>query len=165
MNTTTYKNVTIIDTKNDERTTIDVAPIEGFSRYVAGSDGLVYALAKHRHGSGALEEARRKLNSLTDGVELEASPMAVRLHRGGYIRARLINDDGIIVEMTTHRIIATAFIGDIGDGMVVDHIDFDRQNNAPDNLQIITQRENVHRSIDAGRCPQMQSGKKHNAAS
>ena len=49
-----------------------------------------------------------------------------------------------------HRLVADAFIGDIS-GKVVDHIDFNPSNNRLDNLQIITQRENIHRSVNADR--------------
>lgn len=49
-----------------------------------------------------------------------------------------------------HRLVAEAFIGDVT-GKVVDHIDFDPSNNKASNLQILTQRENIHRSVNADR--------------
>jgi len=41
--------------------------------------------------------------------------------------------------------------GEINDALPVDHIDFDRRNNRPSNLQQVTVMENNHRSIAAGR--------------
>ena len=42
-----------------------------------------------------------------------------------------------------HVLLTETFIGDIPDGYVVDHIDYNPLNNKLDNLQIITQRENL----------------------
>ena len=45
-----------------------------------------------------------------------------------------------------HRLVATAFIGDIPKGMVVNHLDFNRGNNCASNLEITTQKNNTHYS-------------------
>lgn len=42
-----------------------------------------------------------------------------------------------------HRLVASAFIGDV-DGKEVDHIDTNRKNNSLDNLRIVTRRENAN---------------------
>lgn len=159
MNATTYKNVTIIDTKNNERTTVDVAPIEGFTRYLAGSDGHVYRLSNYKK-KHAVDEAQAKLDELTDGCMIYAWRQVEAQLSNGYMKSDLIDDNGVKHQFLFHRLIASVFIGDIV-GFVVDHIDFDRTNNSPENLQIITQKENIWRSIEAGRAPQFRA--KHRA--
>lgn len=47
-----------------------------------------------------------------------------------------------------HRLVAEAFIDNPSDLPVIDHIDHDRGNNRADNLQWVTQRENVQRSVE-----------------
>ncbi len=44
--------------------------------------------------------------------------------------------------MKSHRLIATAFLGEIPESMHVDHIDGDKMNNALINLRIVTERQN-----------------------
>lgn len=149
-----YTKVTIVDPIDGSTyATTDVAPIDGFSRYVAGSDGVIYRLTG-RYGQNALDEARDKIEKLADCATLAATPLAPRHNGFGYIHHTLTDDAGKHHEMRTHRIVAAAFIGPV-DGMVVDHINFMRDDNRAENLQIITQRENCLRSIAAGRCPQL----------
>lgn len=45
-----------------------------------------------------------------------------------------------------HRLVASAFIGEIANGFVVNHKDYDKSNNQVDNLEIITQSENIRYS-------------------
>lgn len=44
---------------------------------------------------------------------------------------------------TLHRLVYLQFIGDIPEGMVIDHIDNDPTNNDLDNLQLMTRSENT----------------------
>ena len=146
--------VTIVDpTDGSTYATTDVATIEGFTRYIAGADGVIYRLTS-RTGRNALDDARTKLDAMTDGATVEAKPLAARYIAGGYTHHLLTDDDGVRHEIRTHRVIASAFIGPVG-GMVVDHVNFRRDDNRACNLQVITQRENCLRSIAAGRCPQL----------
>ena len=50
-----------------------------------------------------------------------------------------------------HRLVVEAFVGDIPPGMAVNHIDFNKANNALDNLEIVTYSENNNHSAKAGR--------------
>jgi hypothetical protein len=60
----------------------------------------------------------------------------------GYHQIQLTNDCGIKYERV-HRLVAHHFIKPIIDGLVVNHIDMNRQNNVVSNLEIISHRENV----------------------
>lgn len=149
-----YTKVTIVDpTDGSTYATTDVATIEGFTRYLAGSDGVIYRLTA-RIGRNAIDEAQDKIDALCDGATVAAKPLAARYTDCGYTHHLLTDDDGKRHEIRTHRFIASAFIGPV-DGMVVDHLNFKRDDNRLGNLQVITQRENCLRSIEAGRCPQL----------
>lgn len=51
----------------------------------------------------------------------------------------------------THQLVAESFLGHVsGRGLVIDHIDNDKQNNALENLQLITQRENTSKDRKNG---------------
>ena len=60
----------------------------------------------------------------------------INLHKSGVKKTRLI-----------HQLVAEAFIGHVVDGLVlvVNHIDFNKQNNIVSNLEIVTQRENSNK--------------------
>jgi len=53
--------------------------------------------------------------------------------------------------LAIHVCVAAAFIGPRPDGMVINHKDGNRANNRLENLEYVTQLENVHHSCRAGR--------------
>lgn len=59
--------------------------------------------------------------------------------RNGYLRVNFANGHHSI-----HRLIWETFNGEIPDGMVIDHIDGNRSNNALSNLRLVTQSENMN---------------------
>ena len=63
------------------------------------------------------------------------------------ILLRLLNQNGKRKRFYVHRLVAEYFIGDIPEGMVVNHIDYDKSNNCVDNLEIVSQLDNIHHSI------------------
>lgn len=50
-----------------------------------------------------------------------------------------------------HRCVYVWHNGEIPDGLVINHIDFDRSNNKIENLEAITQKENIAHAVEAGR--------------
>lgn len=64
--------------------------------------------------------------------------------RGGYPTIKAGREGCVI---TCHRAVARAFIGDIPEGWVVNHIDEDKTNPNVTNLEICTQSHNVRHSI------------------
>jgi hypothetical protein len=72
------------------------------------------------------------------------------LVNSGYLTVTLYKD-GAGKRVTIHRQVAKAFCEGTGD--VVNHIDFDKTNNAADNLEWVTTKQNLAHSRDAGRMP------------
>lgn len=70
---------------------------------------------------------------------------------GAYLTIDL-SASGTTMRYYMQRIVAAAFIGPRPDGCEVDHLDFDRMNNRASNLHYVTHRENIDRSMAAGRC-------------
>lgn len=78
---------------------------------------------------------------------------------------RLLNSNGRRKQFYVHRLVAEAFIGAIPQGYVINHKDYDRANNAAENLEIVTQAQNTRYSIPNMRKPLKTSnshtGEKH----
>jgi hypothetical protein len=55
----------------------------------------------------------------------------------GYLKVRIKGRQCYV-----HRLIALTFIGEIPEGFEVNHLDFNKHNNAPENLEICTPSEN-----------------------
>lgn len=52
-----------------------------------------------------------------------------------------------------HRLVAAAFIGPCPDRFTVNHIDHNKENNHPSNLEYVTQLDNTRAAWNAGVCP------------
>tara|TARA_R110000796_G_scaffold34762_1_gene89504 strand:- start:134 stop:613 length:480 start_codon:yes stop_codon:yes gene_type:complete len=68
-------------------------------------------------------------------------------HNGkGYLHI-MLSKDCIKKIRTIHQLVAEAFLGHVpcGHKLVVNHINFNRQDNRPQNLEIVTQRENSNK--------------------
>lgn len=52
--------------------------------------------------------------------------------------------DGIPKRFTIHHLVYMTFVGNIPDGMQVNHIDEDKDNNSVDNLNLMTAKENCN---------------------
>jgi hypothetical protein len=68
------------------------------------------------------------------------------LDKNGYLRTVLIRDDGKYTTIKVHRIISSAFLGDIT-GMEVNHKDGNKSNNDISNLELVTHSENIKHSF------------------
>lgn len=80
--------------------------------------------------------------------------------RNGYKRIKIGNS-----QCSIHRLVYEAFIGEIPEGYVIDHIDGNRANNNVSNLRLITQSENVKNAMKNGhKCqvPVLQFDKQNN---
>lgn len=63
----------------------------------------------------------------------------------GYLRVKMNN-----IHRQVHHLVAEATLGPRPEGLVVNHIDGNRTNNRPENLEYITQAENIQHSIRIG---------------
>lgn len=70
----------------------------------------------------------------------------------GYLRIQLTTD-GHRPAFAVHVLVAAAFLGPRPDGLVIDHIDGNKYNNAAVNLEYVTQKENIRRSVAMGLHP------------
>lgn len=70
--------------------------------------------------------------------------------RNGY-RTIALQKDKEIYTFCEHRCVWVWFNGEIEDGLVINHKDFDRANNKIENLELLTQAENIKYTDDAGR--------------
>lgn len=69
--------------------------------------------------------------------------IAVSVHPLGYLRTRIMGDDGKFRNIGVHQVIARAFIGLCPEGREVNHKDLDKTNNRPGNLEYVTHHDNL----------------------
>lgn len=76
-----------------------------------------------------------------------------QVFRCGHLNVK-ITIGGICVRHYVHAIVAEAFIGPRPAKLVINHKDGNPANNKVDNLEYVTQKENVHHARKMGRCNQ-----------
>lgn len=64
----------------------------------------------------------------------------------GYLRVGL-RINGVLHNLSVHRLVALAFIGEPTPGQVVNHINEVRTDNCLENLEWVTQKQNIHHSL------------------
>lgn len=104
--------------------------IPNFSRYFADNDGNLWTTAWR--GSKQTRMLKPAL-----------SP-------DGYLKTMIVNDEGKNVSTTIHKMVALAYLGPRPDGCEVNHIDGNKSNNRPDNLEYVTHSQNCKHSFDTG---------------
>jgi len=71
-------------------------------------------------------------------------------NKGGYIHVGLWKN-GKGKTFSVHRLVYTVFVGNIDEGLQLDHIDGDKTNNKLTNLRAVTPRENSNNSVTRDR--------------
>lgn len=115
----------------------DIAGYEGY--YEVSSYGNVRSKDRYIYPKNANKPVFRA-----------AKTMAQNLNSDGYPTVHL-SRDGKSTRISVHILVAKAFVEGYKDGLEVDHIDFDRNNNRADNLRWVTHSENVARTYENGR--------------
>lgn len=114
-------------------------PIKGYEGlYLVSNNGKVKSLDRVVQGGRGPRVHK--------GKELKPAP-----NSRGYMRVSLSDANGIKTRLFVHRLVAEAFVLKPVGCDVVNHLDFDYQNNRADNLEWTTQRGNMTYSVERGR--------------
>lgn len=83
------------------------------------------------------------------GLRIVPKPMKTQINRGGYLCCTIRRKNEKSKAIKVHQLVAMAFLNHIpsGNKLVVDHIDNNKLNNKLENLQIITNRENICKDL------------------
>lgn len=140
--------VTIVDmTTLPDGTKLKRIPISPNDDYRAGSDGQIYS--------------RTKYVGFGKKVRTGWYPLTGHLTSKGY-RSISLSHENVKVTKTVHRLVCMAFHGEPkADSMQVRHLDGNRENNRPENLQWGTQEENWSDRRAHGRA---MDGERHHSA-
>ena len=90
-----------------------------------------------------------------------------RINTGKVLSPSKLNDDRVAYwgvclwengkqkRVPVHQLVAFAFIGERPEGYVIDHVDANKLNNLPENLEYVTQQENIRRALIKGLNPKI----------
>lgn len=113
--------------------------VTGFPYYQASNKGRVKSLAREcRTFKYGKEGVRRKKERILKPVPSK-----------GYLVVGLCVE-GHTTQLGIHQVVALAFFGLPPDGHVVDHLNCDKHDNRPENLEYVTNTENVLRQYRNG---------------
>ena len=121
-------------------------------RDVSGYEGI-YQVSNMGH----VRTFRRKDGLVGYKISDEPRLLSLVSNGNGYIYVSLTKDT-VRKNHYVHRLVAEAFIGDIPKGCVINHLDYDKSNNASENLEIVSQRDNVLYSSVNMRKPKKRTG-------
>lgn len=94
---------------------------------------------------GRVRSLDRFVNSINGKRKVKGQIMSFTT-RSGY-NVLVLRKNNMRKSKQVHRLVAEAFIPNINNKPFVNHKDFNRKNNNVDNLEWVTQKENVHWSI------------------
>ena len=103
--------------------TVSLAPVEGFTSYIASSEGRIFSLTLDRYLLGSVNGR-------------------------GYVHVTLRDDQGRKKYRDVHRLIALAFLPNPENKRTVNHKDGDKTNNRLSNLEWATHAENLQHAYD-----------------
>lgn len=123
--------------------------IPGLESYAINEDGVIKALPKIREGrldclnshEGCTEKSQRKYKEHIIKPRITSRYLYVCLMHNGLKK-----------DYRVHRLVYKAFIGDIPEGMVIDHIDGNKLNNNVNNLRCVSFAENMRNPNTRNKC-------------
>jgi len=104
--------------------------IPNFSRYQASTEGNLRSLNYKNTG---------KIRVLKPAKSTD-----------GYWKTMLKNDSGVYKSWQVHKFVALAFLGERPKNYEIDHVDANKDNNSPRNLEYVTRATNLKRCIIKG---------------
>lgn len=107
--------------------------------YAISQDGIILALPKIREGN--LSVLTNHLNTNRKSFRHYKEKIIKPVFKQRYWYVNLLHN-GIKRDYRVHRLVYLTFKGDIPEGMVIDHIDGNTNNNNIDNLRCVTQSDN-----------------------
>ena len=106
--------------------------IDGYDSYEIDTLGNVYSNKQARHFKSTDGRLKQRLVS-----------------QGGYKQVSLYtNGTKKPKQLLVHRLVYQNFVGEIPDGMQIDHIDNDKHNNEVENLQVLSATDNMKKAWD-----------------
>lgn len=93
---------------------------------------------------------RFAINRITEWRDLKQYSQKTDKYGGYYpvVNLKVSSSPSKFKTVRVHRIVAENFLGKIGKGMEIDHIDGNRNNNKLSNLRIVTHKENIKSACD-----------------
>jgi hypothetical protein len=117
-------------------------------------DPMAYAVALVAAGVLSIDDEGRvwRHRIWNHGRWLEVTPRrAENIGGKGYLRVSLHVPKLGLVQTMAHRLVYTCKVGPIHEGLQINHLDLDKQNNRPANLETVTSAENIRHSYSNGR--------------
>lgn len=115
---------------------------------VVGYEGLYEVSSLGRVRSLARTASHWRGRTRTVPARILSTPLAGHAKWGGYPVAHLCKE-GVAKMIYVHRLVAAAFIGPTGD-LEVNHINGIKTDNRPENLELVTSRENIRHAVATG---------------
>lgn len=109
------------------------AKIDGYDEYYVTISGKVYSYRERHVGWRGLRQLKPKGANNSDR----------------YLQVCLTNSCGKKTYYQIHRLVARYFCSGWFDGAVVNHIDSDKHNNNANNLEWVSQKDNIHKSYSS----------------
>lgn len=113
--------------------------IPGLESYCINRFGTVKALPKIREGR--LDNLNHHANTTKKSQRHYKEKIIKSSIKSNYVYVSL-NHNNIKKDYRVHRLVYLTFVGDIPEGMVIDHIDGNKLNNNVNNLRCVTASEN-----------------------
>lgn len=90
-------------------------------------------------------------------------PMRIKVNKDGYHEVHLRRKGFKRRTVTVHKLVAEAFIGPVPTGMQINHIDGNKSNNRPGNLEYVSGIENIRHAQSLGLRDSLIGDRNHNA--